>query len=307
MPDDFFRIRLVATLLETCGIFFNRGAAGKKLDYFLSFLQVGAIWFFKLLLLIMLQYYIYTKDPLPMDIEFIVQDLYSLLRSQWKLASNLEEAGKAFQLAMTQDQKTSGLDKTAEPEEPDTDPESEDERGDGDMDVGLLENEDGESESDSELDVSNLRKSLIVRTNNGQVDGNGDATNSSPASDSEEEEITVTREEEQIDPEDEADFEREYAKMMAESLDSRKHERKATFDVPLPMKRSGRDVSAPNDAWPEESTVPVVPSGNTMRFSLLTKRGNRQQVSHISAPTWTFINIGIDTLCGTTIRLGIRN
>jgi regulator of nonsense transcripts 2 len=41
MPDDFFRIRLVATLLETCGIFFNRGAAGKKLDYFLSFFQVG--------------------------------------------------------------------------------------------------------------------------------------------------------------------------------------------------------------------------------------------------------------------------
>src|ERR1700688_4615320 len=40
MPEYFFRIRLVATLLETCGIFFNRGASGKKLDYFLSFLQV---------------------------------------------------------------------------------------------------------------------------------------------------------------------------------------------------------------------------------------------------------------------------
>ena len=42
-PDDFFRIRLVATMLETCGLFFNRGAAGKKLDYFLSFFQVGTI------------------------------------------------------------------------------------------------------------------------------------------------------------------------------------------------------------------------------------------------------------------------
>ncbi len=40
MPDDYFRIRLVATVLETCGMFFTRGAAGKKLDYFLSFLQV---------------------------------------------------------------------------------------------------------------------------------------------------------------------------------------------------------------------------------------------------------------------------
>jgi hypothetical protein len=41
-PDDFFRIRLVTTMLETCGMFFNRGAAGKKLDYFLSFFQVRA-------------------------------------------------------------------------------------------------------------------------------------------------------------------------------------------------------------------------------------------------------------------------
>ncbi len=40
-PDDFFRIRLIATILETCGIFFERGAAGKKLDYFFSFFQVG--------------------------------------------------------------------------------------------------------------------------------------------------------------------------------------------------------------------------------------------------------------------------
>lgn len=43
MPDDFFRIRLVATVLETCGIFFQRGAAGKKLDYFLSFFQVSPL------------------------------------------------------------------------------------------------------------------------------------------------------------------------------------------------------------------------------------------------------------------------
>ena len=49
MPDDFFRIRLVATVLETCGIFFNRGAAGKKLDYFLSFFQVGILTFYGLL------------------------------------------------------------------------------------------------------------------------------------------------------------------------------------------------------------------------------------------------------------------
>ena len=40
MPDDFFRVRLVCTLLETCGVCFDRGSAKKKLDFFLTFFQV---------------------------------------------------------------------------------------------------------------------------------------------------------------------------------------------------------------------------------------------------------------------------
>jgi regulator of nonsense transcripts 2 len=100
--------------------------------------------------------------------------------------------------------------------------------------------------------------------------------------DSEEEEIIVTREEEYIDPEDEADFEREYAKMMAESLDARKHERKSTFDVPLPIKRKDRDTNTSSETVPEEARPVPIPSSSTMSFSLLTKRGNRQHVSYQS-------------------------
>ncbi len=146
MPDDFFRIRLVATLLETCGIFFNRGASGKKLDYFLSFFQ----------------YYIYTKDTLPMDIEFIVQDVFAFTRPQWKLASNIEEASRAFQLAMAQDQKTSGMDKVVEPEDVDaeSDESSDDDIGDNEVETGLPDADaEGDSESDEEVDVRNkIRK-----------------------------------------------------------------------------------------------------------------------------------------------------
>lgn len=40
LPDDYFRIRLVCSLLETCGIYFDKGAAKKKLDFFLTFFQV---------------------------------------------------------------------------------------------------------------------------------------------------------------------------------------------------------------------------------------------------------------------------
>lgn len=40
MPDDFFRVRLVCVLLDTCGMCFDSGSQKKKLDNFLTFFQV---------------------------------------------------------------------------------------------------------------------------------------------------------------------------------------------------------------------------------------------------------------------------
>lgn len=91
-----------------------------------------------------------------------------------------------------------------------------------------------------------------------------------------EESIVVTRQEETVDPEDEVEFEREYAKMMAESLESRKFERKPLFDVPLPVRPKNRE---PSMSMSQEQE-PASPTTDTMVFSLLTKRGNRQQVCY---------------------------
>jgi regulator of nonsense transcripts 2 len=103
-------------------------------------------------------------------------------------------------------------------------------------------------------------------------DGEDESVN---GSDFNEEAIVVTRQEEAVDPEDEADFEREYAKMMAESLESRKFDRKPLFDVPLPVRPKNRDSSAVVVGQDQE---PVPANNNKMAFSLLTKKGNRQQV-----------------------------
>lgn len=43
MPDDYFRVRLVCVLLDTCGMCFDRGTQQKKLDNFLLFFQVCTI------------------------------------------------------------------------------------------------------------------------------------------------------------------------------------------------------------------------------------------------------------------------
>merc|ERR1712225_134903 len=118
--------------------------------------------------------------------------------------------------------------------------------------------------------------------------GNGQ---SAPGTDSEEESIVVTREEE------EADFDRELAKLMAESLDSRKHERKPTFDVPLPMRRkeNAPNPGTPgNESWTEESTSGNANTG-TMAFSLLTKRDNRQQTRTVALPSDSNFAIAMKT------------
>jgi len=39
--DDFFRIRLVCALLDTCGACFDKGSTKKKLDQFLVIFQVS--------------------------------------------------------------------------------------------------------------------------------------------------------------------------------------------------------------------------------------------------------------------------
>jgi len=259
MPDDFFRIRLIATILETCGMFFNKGAAGKKLDYFLSFFQ----------------YYIYTKNPLPMDIEFLVQDIFALTRPQWKLASNLEEASKVFQLAVAQDQRTTGLDKNAEQDDRTSGVTSDDENAD-DLQLGDQEDDEDDDIEDVEAEVcpSTEALSMITQANRVRVGQEMDQNPTYSDGESEEAQIVVTRQEEEVDPEDEAEFEREYAKMMAESLESRKSERKQQFDLPLPVRPKPREPTSGTETG--EGTADGSPG--TMAFSLLTKKGNRQQV-----------------------------
>lgn len=120
MPDDFFRIRLVCNILDTCGVCFDRGTAKKKLDFFLTFLQVRTSYTFSSDLT-NIQYYIYTKDPMPMDIDFLVQDTFALTRPQWKLATSFEEAGRAFADAVAQNYKSQEPEKTVEAEDADDD------------------------------------------------------------------------------------------------------------------------------------------------------------------------------------------
>jgi regulator of nonsense transcripts 2 len=262
LPDDYFRIRLVCALLETCGHCFEKGPAKKKLDFYLTFLQL----------------YINIKEPLPMDIEFVVQDTYNLLRPQWKLVLNdLGEASNLFAEGVKQNYQDVSSGKVPEPEEP------EELEGEGEGEGDLSDDaHDGEDLHDGEVRDGEDGEAAHVKSDS-EDHAEGDHEAQADVSD-DEEHIVVTRPEDQRDPEADADFDRELAKLMADSVESRKFDRKTMFDVPLPMRRTVRDTAAPTpvteDSGGEAAPVPT-PTTNgagTMKFALLSKKGNRQQV-----------------------------
>lgn len=91
---------------------------------------------------------------MPLDIEFTVQDIFAVTRPQWKFASSLDEATKAFQLAISQDQKSAGADKYAEADDATSGASSEDENGDADEIEA-----DGEGDEDSASDEDDIEVS----------------------------------------------------------------------------------------------------------------------------------------------------
>lgn len=128
--------------------------------------------------LIYQKYYVHTKSPLPLDIEFLVLDTFALTRPQWKFVEDIEEATKSFQLAIAQDQKTAGVDKVVEADDATSGPSSEDENGDmddvegdgdGDDESASEEEEDAEVRIDTDLTNSHLTNSLANNIINRRV------------------------------------------------------------------------------------------------------------------------------------------
>jgi regulator of nonsense transcripts 2 len=78
-PSDWFRIRLVCAALDTCGIYFTRGTGGERLDRFLVYFER----------------YLFIKVALPLEIEFVVSELFEKLRPDRKRIVSYEAAHAA--------------------------------------------------------------------------------------------------------------------------------------------------------------------------------------------------------------------
>ncbi|KAJ9078754.1 mRNA decay protein [Entomophthora muscae] len=79
-PHDFFRVRLVCTVLDACGICFDRGPNKVRLDDFFTLFQL----------------YILSKPPLSMDVQFAFNDTLEFLRPNLVLFTSYQEAESAL-------------------------------------------------------------------------------------------------------------------------------------------------------------------------------------------------------------------
>ncbi|CAG8543409.1 15191_t:CDS:10, partial [Acaulospora morrowiae] len=218
-PSDFFRIRLCCTLLDTCGMCFDRGSSKKRLDDFLVFFQM----------------YILTKQHLPMDVEFMIADLFETLRPDMILYKTYEDAAEEVDQKLMLNQKVlHNAGGGAKREE---------------------EGSDDEQVDSEEIDEGNEEDEIVVHTNR------PDKVNSV----------------------DDDEFEREFSKMMTESMESRKYERKpAMLDVAIPMHLKGVDRATDH-------------LEGSVSFTLLTKKGNKQQMKTMEVPAESALAVNTRT------------
>lgn len=106
--------------------------------------------------------------------------------------------------------------------------------------------------------------------------------------DEEVEEVVVLRERttqrDEVDEEAQSDFDREFAKMLADTTDTRRGERKAAppiFDTAVPHIRRMADGSSSVSSSAVGKAGPPVVDQERMQFSLLSKKGNKPQVSFL--------------------------
>ncbi|KAG4957160.1 hypothetical protein JHK85_043540 [Glycine max] len=291
-PEDCFRMRLIITLLETCGHYFDRGSSKRKLDRFL----------------IHFQRYILSKGTLPLDIEFDLQDLFVDLRPNMVRYTSIEEVNAAL-VELEEHDRIVSADKVSSEKHSGTEKplirttSTTAVVGNGQsIDNGTEENEvqdDNDSETDSgsdTIDVEGHDEELDEENHDDgcetEDDDDDDDDGPGPASD-EEDEVHVRQKVTEVDPLEEANFDQELKAVVQarESMEQRRQELRGrpTLNMMIPMNvfegsakdHHGRGVGGESgDEALDEDT-----GGNKeVQVRVLVKRGNKQQTKQMFIP-----------------------
>ncbi|XP_071552083.1 regulator of nonsense transcripts 2 isoform X1 [Panulirus ornatus] len=303
-PEHLFRIRLVCTLLETCGQFFSSGSSKRRLDCFLIYFQ---------------HYYLYKKNlniwneehEFPWQIEHLVKDTISAVRPKLQLTVTLEDAQKAVQHLNNQIvakaiEQVPSLRQYLEPEEDNEGLHTIDEEAgdnqvlelEGDM-LEDMEDEEEYEEMEGELDWSESHgdsltpsqhsqpgRSAMEEEGEGVLTGDGEeeiGDDDGELLDGEILEGDMKVNVKHVDCEEDTDFMSAFDRMMAESIMERASTvpRPGQLDISVPVHVKSTAKKTYDQLLcegTEEENKPVV------NFVLMTRSGNKQQYNSVEMP-----------------------
>ncbi|CAJ1054615.1 Hypothetical predicted protein [Xyrichtys novacula] len=284
-PEHLFRIRLVCTLLDTCGQYFDRGSSKRKLDCFLIYFQ-RYIWWKKSL-------DVWTKDhPFPIDIDYMISDTLELLRPKMRLSCSLDEATKQVTelerevlvklgLAMEKDGRSSAMSEGEGLDEEDDDGDDDEEGGAETEEQSGNESEMNEPEEDEASENEEEEREEEEEENTDYLTD----SNKENETDEENNEVTIRGGGlKHVACAEDEDFIQALDKMMLENLQQRSGEtvKVHQLDVAIPLqlksqlKKGGSEKTCIGEADADIS--------DTMQFVMLTRKGNKQQYKILNVP-----------------------
>ncbi|CAL9682710.1 unnamed protein product [Knipowitschia caucasica] len=282
-PEHLFRIRLVCTLLDTCGQYFDRGSSKKKLDCFLIYFQ-RYIWWKK-------SVDIWNKDhPFPIDIDYMITDTLELLRPKMTLCGSLEEASKQVTdlerevlvklgMAMEKDGRSSAMSESEALDEEDDDDDEE-----GGAETEEQSGNESEINEQEEDDVSDNDEEEHEEEDEENTDYQTDS-NKENETDEENNEVTIRGGGlKHVACAEDEDFIQALDKMMLENLQQRSGDavKVHQLDVAIPLQlKSQLKKGVAGAPCIEEGDGEI---SDTMQFVMLTRKGNKQQYKILNVP-----------------------
>uniref|UniRef100_A0A1B6LDI7 Regulator of nonsense transcripts 2 n=1 Tax=Graphocephala atropunctata TaxID=36148 RepID=A0A1B6LDI7_9HEMI len=292
-PDHLFRIRLVCTLLDTCGQYFNHGPSKIKLEYFFVYFQhyywfkySDPVWT--------------TESPFPTSMNHMFRDCLTSLRPNIVMVESYQQAKDSLeQMTIKMRNKFTPISSNLQNDGDDLDTilETFSENGEegefkdlqeGDRE-GSQSDEDDNSAEETETRTRLMHEEDISRTQQeptfidremdgsraegGTVDDYFDLDSDNDVSDNQN-----TR---SHSPDDE-DFMAACDKMMSDNLQERMRDnvKPQYVDIPVPL-----HLKTNVKKTYEQLQEPEAESKETVNFVVMLRKGNKQQYKNVAVPT----------------------
>uniref|UniRef100_A0A674F007 Regulator of nonsense transcripts 2 n=1 Tax=Salmo trutta TaxID=8032 RepID=A0A674F007_SALTR len=288
-PEHLFRIRMVCTLLDTCGQYFDRGSSKRKLDCFLIYFQVSRCDIMSITFI-----YYKTKSvevwsaehQFPIDIDYMISDTLELLRPKMRLCISLEDSARQVtelerEFLVKLGKRPSEID-TQEREALDEDDDDDDEEGGADTEeqsgneseMNEPEEEEGSENEEEEREEEEEENTDYLTDSNKENE-----------TDEENNEVTIRGGGlKHVACAEDEDFIQALDKMMLENLQQRSGEavKVHQLDVAIPLQLKSQLKKGPGG--PVCSGEGDADISDTMQFVMLTRKGNKQQFKILNVP-----------------------